>query len=350
MYRLIDFNLEITKGCKYDCTGCKVDKTINSMPPEQDFDRLEKLVDELNFYNFKAMNLAIGPTDILTSDNKDIILSSQRLKLFSSKFLKTSINCAFLESNDIDYIDLGKRLNWLLNGGLVKFVVPFEAFHIDNENYLKKIKNRIDLTLANMPNVTHTKTYLIVNYETASIYDRKNNRNLTEELLFKVYNSELLKHFDVGLVLPHTRLNLRNEYVAGSFIDAVKKLKNLLVSARGTYGKDQISIAEIDPTEGTDWDIFYRDGKLYMTPFILEGLASFDEIFEIAQDWTFDNLYQYHNDSIVNQLNWADTVDDCKQCRFKLLCAERGVHKLMKITNTSECISPAKNLENEIPW
>ena len=52
-----------------------------------------------------------------------------------------------------------------MEGGLVKFVIPFEAYHIDNKEYIDKIRRRIEITLDNMPDVTHTKTYLIANYE-----------------------------------------------------------------------------------------------------------------------------------------------------------------------------------------
>jgi hypothetical protein len=348
--KLIDFTLDISHGCKFSCTGCHVDKISGRLPNESEFDRLSVLIDEMSGVGFKAMNLAIGPTDIMTAENKDDILSHPRIKQFAKKFMKTSINCAFLEPHDEDYIEFGKKLNWLLEGKMVKFVIPFEAFHIDNRAYIDKIKHRIAVTLEHMPDVVHTKTYLNVNYETSEIYDRQNNTNLTEDLILKLYSSELLNGLDVDLILPHPRSSLRNPLVAFNFINAAKKLKNTLISARQKYGKDAISVAEVKTEEGQDWDIVYKTGKLYMPPFLLEGLASFDEAFEVKNEWTLSGLYDTYNKSIVSQLTWASKNDECSSCQFKGLCAERGIHNLMMITNTKECISPAKSLETEQIW
>ena len=346
--KLIDFTLEVTNGCQFNCTGCNVDKEGNSWPTSEEFLKLNQLIDDLNNNSFPAMNLAIGPTDIMTSINKDKILESQEIKDLSNKFLKTVINCAFLDPFEQNYINLGKKLNWLLDGKMVKFVIPFEAYHIDNKAYIDRIRKRRDLVLQQMTNVTHTKTYLIINYETAQIYDKENNTNITEELVLKVYDSELLKDFEVDLVLGLSRTNLRDKEKSIAFINAAKKLKSIKALARTKYG-NTIDVAEVKDSEGRDWDIFYKAGKLYLTPFLLEGLANFDEAFEIKTDWTLSGLYDTYNSGIMNSLDFAYN-SNCKDCQFIPQCAERGIHTLMQIMNTQECISPAKDVERNIVW
>ena len=347
--KLIDFTLEVTNGCQFNCTGCNVDKEGNSWPTNEEFARLEFLIDDLNNNGFPAMNLAIGPTDIMTSINKDKILESEEIKRLSNKFLKTVINCAFLDPFDENYISLGKKLNWLLAGKMVKFVIPFEAFHIDNEAYIERIRRRRDLVLKHMPDVVHTKTYLIINYETSSIYDKEHNTNITEELVLKVYESPLLKDFAVDLVLGHARADLRKPDKAIGFIESAKRLKSIMASARSKYGTS-IDIAEVKDSEGRDWDIFYKAGKLYLTPFLLEGLANFDEQFEIKNEWNLSGVYDSYNESISNQLEFAYNNIECKDCQFIPQCGERGIHTLMQIMNTTECISPAKDVEKSIVW
>jgi hypothetical protein len=347
--KLIDFTLEVTNGCRYNCTGCTIDKEGNSWPTDDEFDRLSKLIDDLAANEFRPMNLQIGPTDIMTSINREAVLTSPRIKALSKKFLKTAINCAFLDPFNENYIKMGNQLDWLLEGGLVKFVVPFEAYHIDNEEYIDRIRKRIDLTLKHMPTVTHTKTYLLINYETSSIYDKENNSNLTEELIFKTYQSKLLDGLTADIILPHTRTDLRVEKNSNEFYNAVMKLKTYMTRAREKYGK-AIDVAELLPHEGKDWDIFYKAGKLYMTPFLLEGLASFDEEFEVKQDWTFNGLYNTYMQGFLDQIEWASSNPACQGCQLVPHCAERGIHSLMKISNITECISPAKSLENKIFW
>lgn len=347
--KLIDFTLEVTNGCQFNCTGCSVDKEGNSWPSELDFDRLYYLVDDLAKNNFKPMNLALGPTDIMTSINRDQILNSERIQRLSKKFLKTSINCAFLDPFDENYINLGKRLNWLLKDGIVKFVIPFEAFHIDNKEYVNRIRRRRDLVLQHMPDVKHHKTYLVINYETSSIYDKENKTNITEELILKVYESELIGDFNTDIVLPQTRADLRDKKVAESFLNAVHKLKVTMAEARKKYGHT-VEIAETMTHEGKDWDIFYKAGKLYMTPFLLEGLACFDESFEVKSKWDFDGLYDYYIRGMVSQIDWALLNEDCSNCQFVGMCAERGIHTLMQVAGTTNCISPAKNVEKMVVW
>ena len=347
--KLIDFTLEVTNGCQYNCSGCSVDKEGNSWPSDSDFGRIEYLVDDLAKNDFKPMNLAIGPTDIMTSVNRDQILGSDMVKNLAKKFLKTSINCAFLDPFDENYISMGKKLNWLLEGGIVKFVIPFEAFHIDNKEYINRIRRRRDLVLSQMPNVKHHKTYLVINYETSSIYDKENNTNITEDLILKVYESELIGDFNTDIVLPQTRANLREPEVSSAFLKATHKLKTTMAAARKKYGYT-VEIAETMTHEGKDWDIFYKAGKLYMTPFLLEGLACFDEKFEVTSDWTFDGLYSYYVDGLVSQIDWALNNEDCSSCQFVGMCAERGIHTLMQVVGTNKCISPAKNVENMVIW
>jgi hypothetical protein len=347
--KLIDFSLEITNGCQFNCTGCSVDKSGNNWPTNDEFDKIMFLIDDLKKNEFRPMNLQIGPTDVMTSANADKVLTDDRIKQIVKKFFKTAINCAFLDPFDENYEKFGKKLNWLLEGGFVKFIIPFEAYHIDNKDYINRIKKRIKITLDNMPNVTHTKTYLIMNYEATSIYDRTQNKNLTEELILKTHESDLLKGFDVGFNLAHSRLNLQKPENAKGFYDSVMSLKKYFTSAKLKYG-NKVDVYDLMPHEGTDWDIFYKSGKLYMTPFFLEGVASFDEEFEVKKNWTFAGLYETYLEGFLNQVDWAHKNKDCQDCQFVHMCAERGIHSLMKIIKTTNCISPIKSLEDKVIW
>jgi len=306
----------------------------------------------------ESLECKIGK-NILIAEGADIVFVTTgitlKLAIQARANLKESninagiIHCHTLKPFDEDYVKLGKKLNWLLEGGLVKFVIPFEAYHIDNKEYIDKIRKRIKITLDNMPDVTHTKTYLIANYEATSIYDRIEKKNLTEELLLKTHESDLLKGFDVGFNLAHSRLDLQKPENAKKLYDSVIKLKNYYVNAKQKYG-DRIDVYDIMPHEGTDWDIFYKSGKLYLTPFLLEAVTSFDEEFEVKKDWNFEGLYETYLESFLNQVDWAHKNKDCQNCQFVSMCAERGVHSIMKLIKTTNCISPLKSLEDKIIW
>ena len=61
-------------------------------------------------------------------------------------------------------------------------------------------------------------------------------------------------------------------------------------------------------------------------------------------------LHEAYTESFINQVDWAHKNKDCKDCQFVPMCAERGVHSLMKLMNTTNCISPLKSLEDKVMW
>ena len=95
--KLIDFTLEITNGCQFSCTGCTVDMEGNSWPTDNDWNKISDLIDDFDKNEFRPMNLQIGPTDLMTSINRDQILTSIEVKNLASKFLKTAILLYFLQ-------------------------------------------------------------------------------------------------------------------------------------------------------------------------------------------------------------------------------------------------------------
>ena len=84
--KLIDFSLEITKGCQFNCTGCTIDKVYNDYPSDNEFQKIMSLLDDLKENEFKPMNLQIGPTDVMTSSNMDQVLTDIRVKKLTKKF------------------------------------------------------------------------------------------------------------------------------------------------------------------------------------------------------------------------------------------------------------------------
>ena len=84
---------------------------------------------------------------------------------------------------------------------------------------------------------------------------------VTEKLILKTHESDLLEGFDVGFNLAHSLLDLRKPENAKKLYDSVVNLKNYFVNAKRKYD-DRIDVYDIMPHEGTDWDIFYKSGKL----------------------------------------------------------------------------------------
>lgn len=346
--KCIDFTLEIANGCQFSCSGCNIDKEGNSWPTDNDFKSLMALMDDFIAHGCFMRNITIGPTDIMTSYNRDKLFASKEIKEIITKFNKVTFNLAFLNPITENYEKLAEQIDWLAEGNNVSFVIPFELAHIDNNNYLNRIAKRVSIVGDNFKKSKYYKSNLLINYDPDEVYDKDNGTNMTDSLFLKFFEKEKLIHFDsINIALSVTRRDLRDSTNSTKFLKSVLSLKSVVRKSVEKF-RNIINISEGNLVEGKDWDLVYKSGRLYMTPFILEGIASFDDIFLVTEEWSMFGLYNCYNRNIVNQLNWTDNTDSCGKCNLAGICAERGVHNLMKITGITECISPAKELEKFI--
>ena len=86
-----------------------------------------------------------------------------------------------------------------------------------------------------------------------------------------------------------------------------------------------------------------------MTPFLFELHNSFDKEFEVNKNWSFEGLHE-HIRKFYKSSRLSHKNKDCKDCQFVPMCAERVVHSLMKLMNTTNCISPLKSLEDKVMY
>ena len=86
--KLIDFSLEVSNGCQFNCTGCTIDKVNNDYPSDNEFDKIDYLIDDISKNGFKPMNLQLGPTDLMTASNMDQVLTDKRIKKLAKEIFK----------------------------------------------------------------------------------------------------------------------------------------------------------------------------------------------------------------------------------------------------------------------
>lgn len=348
----LDFTMEIANGCRHSCSGCTIDKDNNNFPTDEEFDRLEALIDDLETSDVEMLNFIIGPTDILTSSNKEQIFTDPRIRQIANRFLKVTLNCTFLDPNPEVYKWLAEQVENLIPNGLLKFTVPFEVRHIDNPTYIERIKNTVAYFESLLTTVKITRIYSIVNFEEAIANDYIRGFTMTQDIVRRAFNIDLHPTSHTDFLLPHGRESLRDPNNQERFLISIHHLNDLLIQAydHSLEENEIFGIVELDVAEGEDWDLVYRNGELYLPPFIVEAFTSFEPEFIVQGPWTFNNIFQQDQEGILEASLLAESNGICGGCEFIGKCAERGMQQIMEITKSDRCISAASHRRHVFQW
>lgn len=350
--KLIDFTMEIASGCRHNCSGCMVEKEDNRFPNMEDFDRIDAMLSSFEDAELEMLNFILGPTDILSSENKDAILEHPRIKSIAQRFLKTTLNCAFLDPKPAVYEKLARQVEALIPNGLLKFTVPFEVRHIDNPVYIDGIRKRVAYFESCLKTVKITRVYSVVNFEESIANDAKRGFTLTHDILTRAYHVDLHPTSHSDFILPHGRDSLRDPVNRERFLTSLHHLNGLLIESRKAANarNEHFEIVELQMNEGEDWDVVYRNGEMYVPPFIVEAFSSFEPEHRVDGPWSFENIFAQEEEGMFECITLAQSNGVCDGCEFVAKCAERGVQKVMEITNAQTCISTAREMRDEFNW
>jgi hypothetical protein len=346
--------LEISNGCRFNCTGCGVDKYDPTYPSDEQFEKIKSLVDSWEANGVNLSDFQIGPTDIMTSYNGSQIFLDPRVKDLAHRFKSPIINTSLLVKDDEEYLKLGDTLNSFFKDKPFSINVPFEIGQYKNIKYTETLRRRIRLIKSRLVDTKIETIFYIVNFRDSIVYDKKNGTNLTERILLDIDNIELqdkedhhrgdYNHMDV--VLPHGRVGLNDPVVAKDLLASIDKLNEIHtnIQTKPEWENHTIGINTLHPNEGRIWDTIYYNGEIYIVPFIIDGFAIFDEDYRVKGPWTFENIFTETSDRFADQLVYAMAVPDCTVCEFVNDCAARGVIGVMEKLGQKRCISVIKAL------
>jgi len=329
---VIDFNLELLHGCKWNCTGCNIGKEEQDGFLDGDFDRLMHLFEDLE-RNFHILsNVAITPTDFIVSNNAEQIFVPE-LKLMLDKFKAVTLNTTFLHDDDVlEY--WAAKLRPLLKGNTLKFSVPVEPDHYMNKKYMAKILHNRDYIVSLLPETKYTKTYLIGNlYEYKKFVD------------FEFYSEDFHDKWDghLDLVITEGRLNLTNPFNRQRLRHMIEYQNDLYNrSVEHDHGKIIVNFTNGKRHEGYDKDYVYKNGRIYAPVFVGEPLVTFEEGYYLDRsvEWNTDNLVEFENRMTVESFEYLPQTQHCATCEFANACVARGLTKLMKTLKVTDCLAP----------
>lgn len=335
---------EVTHGCQYSCTGCTVNKHTSSLPNEAGFNKLTAFLDNLEKNDITLSELEVGPTDILSSLNRDEVLSHPTFVSMAQRFQLITLIVGLIMPKEETYVQLAEQINSITTSVEIGIVTPMELTHVNNEKYLNTIERNIRVLKQ------HLKTPLVevilqVNFDARFLTQRQPGMPSYDKLFDYIHSIDFPVRTKVNFTLPHGRSKLESELVAGNFLDSVSALNTFYLNDMKRRGseleKRHIPYQLLNPRHSGE--VLWHDGKLYIRPIINERftILSKDRLF--PEPWTYDNFATTFVEMTNRSLDKGLQLSDCSNCNHLMTCANRGVHEIMDVAGADKCIMLLKD-------
>mgnify|MGYP003407543749 CR=1 FL=1 len=323
--------LEILKGCAYSCPGCTVEKNFAPIDiPEADTQALLNLATELKAQDFRLLELAVGPTDLISSDNGHAALRHPLVVGLSAHFKALNINLAMLHTEGL--LELAVILDQLIPGKKLSVTVPMTLGNLTNPKYMALLKKNIQYFRGLFSKVDFNRVYANFNVVTENLKD------------LNVENYELAHSMDLGVYVvvefpfAHSRQGFDNLLNIAQFRRDIFQFTEFAKARVNTQ-----SFRSLQPAVLEGFGFTYRAGGLYTTPVLVENLPIFHPDFELPKPWTADSVLSYKEHRYYDNLVEFSEHPTCGDCCFLDHCARGDVHRIMKLVGRDDCLTNTKN-------
>ncbi len=333
---LVDINLEVLSGCKWKCTGCRINKDDANGFIGNDFRRLMDLFQDLKDNNHVLINLAVGATDFMSARNTDEILNKDIIPMMDY-FRNLVLNSTFLADHEVVRY-WANKLKPILSGRRVKWTVPLEPKHLRNEKYLNGIKEKIKLFESIIPNCEFGHVYNIVNLHEY----QKEHDPLYQFHDFSKYFNQIWPEGHLDLVISEGRLPLTIPENKKKVLHLIKYLNLLFEKAVIEEKSQEVNFNYGKRYEGYDKDYVYKNGNLYSTVFLGEPLIVYEDDAGLGADtvWNYNTIVEFENRMMVDSLKYIEKTTECAGCEYASNCVGRGMHYLMEKLDYKDCLAP----------
>jgi hypothetical protein len=335
---------EVTHGCQYSCTGCTVNKQSSNLPDKVGFGVLTAFLDDLEVNNIELAELELGPTDLMSSLNRDEVLSHPVFRTMVNRFQLLTLIVGMILPREEDYIQLAKEVNSVTNKVDIGIVVPMELSHVCNEKYLRTIEKNICI-LAEHLDAPLVEVILQVQFDARFLTQRQVGTPSYDKLFDQIHSLHLPVRTKVNFTLPHGRSKLESELVSGNFLDSIQALNTFYLRdmkrRADKLERRHLPFQLLNPRHSGE--VLWHDGDLYIRPIINERFTVLSEDRKFAQPWTYDNFVTISLEMTNRSLEKGLQIDDCVNCEHLMTCANRGIHEVMDTTGANKCIMLLKD-------
>jgi hypothetical protein len=335
---------EVTHGCQYSCTGCTVNKQSSSLPDDEGFSTLVAFLDNLEDNGITLSELELGPTDLMTSINRDEVLSHPTFNAVAKRFQLLTFIVGLILPKEDDYIRLAQQLNLITDKIDIGIVTPMELAHACNDKYLRTIEKNVRVLIAHL-DAPLVEVILQVQFDARFLTQRQVGSPSYDNLFDKIHSLDLPVRTKVNFTLPHGRSKLESELVSGNFLDSIQALNTFYLRdmkrRAGSLERRHLPFQLLNPRHSGE--VLWHDNNLYIRPVINERFTVLSEDRKFTKPWTYDSFVTTSLEMTNRSLEKGLQFDDCVSCEHLMTCANRGVHEVMDAVGTNKCIMLLKN-------
>jgi len=273
----------------------------------------------------------IGPTDIFTATNFDEIMDNPLMYELTSNFSLSASSTLMCDTRTLKmrWHTLQKHLN---NAAARDFEL-FVAF--DLAKYLSNDREYIDKLTEHLCLFAKDTVVFVVNY-----HDQMFNGTTLLAVAEKIH-----EEFNVPLrIIPSFFRSNSTDMVERR----VSAFKTMLVAQLPPDEPlpEYVSFNMFDKYFGGEGfiNLSYKDGDLYVMPYLFDGIPQTNEIFKIDKPHTADDITKKLGELVTSQYMYASQTTGCAHCNLLSSCIGRNVIAYMESRDLIDCIVPRDNI------
>lgn len=304
-----------------------IDKTMGG--EVDDLVELHALLTEMVNAGYVAFDLGVGPTDYMTADNKDEVMSHPVFMEMAQMFHQVTFNAAFLEKDMSKYTQMCQEIDISVPGKPIRFLIPAAPYFFRNEKFGDMIVDKL----------THIKNTM----QSAYLNEAGFVINCTHETVDDNFDTFMHAGFDVEfpvdkddiLNIPYGRLKNKDLMVA----ERIKRMSYRISEYySGLEGQDERRRnPDLHYDTGTMCNLLYTGGKLYWVPFLKDDCPFLEDAFTVAKPWTMENLLSVRQKALDASLEYLKDTP-CMLCPHIGSCSEKGISAIMRHMSIKDCL------------
>jgi hypothetical protein len=331
----LEITLDIFRGCKHACSGCMIDKAMGG--DVTDIPELQTLIREMVTAGYVAFDLGVGPTDYMSSENTQEVMSNPTFQAMAQMFHQVTFNAAFLEKDMDQYAAMVSDIDDAVPGMPIRFLIPASPTFFKTEKFGKMIEEKLQ--------------FVKDQFQLAYLNEAGFVVNCTHDTVTDDFEAQMMNGFDIEfpvekddiLSIPYGRGQNKDLMMAQNIRRVSHRISSFYAQLNGVDERRRNPDLHLDT--GTMVNLLYTGGKLYWVPFLKDDCPFIDDDFSIPRPWTMENLLATRTKALQASLEHLEGTP-CLVCPYLSSCAEKGITSIMKKMAIKDCLV---GLEHALP-
>ena len=333
----LSLNLELLRGCQFNCKGCFVDK-YGALPMTDEWaNNLNKWVESaVKDGGYLPTVIFISPTDFLSATNTVEVLTDPRVISVVTKFKRLSLQTTCLDLTTAPAIAEVIRKYY----GAMELEINFlmEPEHVETEKYLQTIASNRDELYRIIDWHIPIKSFCIMNVYEYNRVKKANIANLLQD--YKALHLRIKELFDTTIDFNFSMSRQHDNLKPGEIKEAVIRVTKMFDKS---VNYDTSQFIRFSFGRLTDCLIEkhynFLNGKYYVSPLLYDRYAAFVPELQIPfVNYTVQESEAFEEQLQLDQYQNASSKDECGDCRYLGSCTDRNILKIMDIYNINKCI------------